>query len=314
MSGRNFTIRRDVPSSLYPGEQFVRRSLIFAGFLALAGCGSERHGGNRTTADINAAAEAAQGDIDTYAANTLQSPTPVASPAAAHVQAVVASPVPVADGDAATDPDGASGTVAVVRHYHALIAAKDFGRAWRLWDDDGRSSGMTERRFADSFARYARYRAEVGTPGPVEVGAGQRYVEVPVRVTGTLTGRGGPFALAGPFTLHRVADIDGATPVQRQWRISKSALRPQRGDGADAAADATAKVYRCAGETRVTVRIDDAEDTATVRSGGQAVAVLEGQRPASGIWYKGGDYELRGEGNTADYTAPGRSPVPCSAE
>lgn len=300
---------------MYVGEQVVQRGLIFAGFLALAGCGSERQAGNGTIADINAAAEAAQGDIDTYAANTLQSPTPVASPAAPVATRVqpVASPALVAEEDTATDPGSASGAVAAVRHYHALIAAKDFGPAWHLWDDDGRASGMTERQFAGSFARFARYRAEVGAPGPVDAGAGQRYVEVPVRVTGTLTGRGDPFVLAGPFTLHRVADIDGATPDQRQWRISKSGLRPQRADRPDTA-DGMTKVYRCAGETRVTVRIDDTEDTATVRRGGQAVAVLAGQRPASGIWYKGGDYELRGEGGTADYTAPGRSPVPCSTD
>lgn len=40
--------------------------------LALWGCGSEQRIENGPTADINAAAEAAQGDIDTYAADTLE--------------------------------------------------------------------------------------------------------------------------------------------------------------------------------------------------------------------------------------------------
>ena len=54
--------------------------------------------------------------------------------------------------------------------YFALIAAGNYGQAWALWDDDGRASGMTRRQFADSFAKYAEYHAEVGAPGRVDAG------------------------------------------------------------------------------------------------------------------------------------------------
>lgn len=46
----------------------------------LAGCSSEQRGAESGAANINAAAVAAQGDIDTYAASTLQSAEPVATP------------------------------------------------------------------------------------------------------------------------------------------------------------------------------------------------------------------------------------------
>lgn len=285
----------------------MRVSIIPAAMVLLAGCSVERQSNSVTEADINAAAADAQGDIDTYAANTLQPavpqpPTPAATPSQT---AVAATPVA---------PDSAQDAADVVQTYYALLEAKNYGRAWRLWEDGGRASGLTAAQFADSFAKYDDYNAEVGAPGRVDAGAGQRYVEVPVRVSGRLADGGAPFNMAGSLTLHRTADIDGATPEQRSWRIKDSSIRP-RPDTDTAAVPATAEaVYRCAGKTRVSVRFDNDADTATVRRDGHDLAVLDGQRPASGIWYKGGGYELRGKGRDADYTAPGRPSVACTVD
>lgn len=293
----------------------VRCSVGIAGLLLLTGCGAEQRAGNVAAMDINAAAEAAKGDIDTYAADALQPAVPaVPTVSQSPTTKLAAVPTPAAEEEATPETDDASDAVAVARSYNALIAAKRYGQAWRLWDDDGRASGMTEREFAASFARYARYRAETGAPGPVEAGAGQRFVEIPVRVIGTLADRSRPFALEGSLTLHRVADIDGATAEQRRWRIRDSSLRPRPRDGSESRAGATIAAYRCAGETRISVRFDNDADTATIRSDGREVAVLAGQRPASGIWYKGDGYELRGKGRSVDYTAPGHAAVACSAD
>lgn len=290
----------------------MRVGLVIVTVALLTGCGSQQHATSEPGADINAAAEAAQGDIDTYAANALAPTPPVATapvrpmpiPTTATTPAMSASP-----DDTSTDGQAA---VAVVTGYYWLIAERKFDHAYQLWEDGGRASGMSQHQFADSFARYADYRAKVGGAGQVDAGAGQRYVEVPVRIAGRLADRRRPFAMAGALVLHRTADIDGATAEQRQWRIRNSSIRPRPADPTEARTRTAS--YRCAGETRISVRFDEAADTATIRRDGRDVAVLEGQRPASGIWYKGDGYELRGKDRDANYAAPGVAPIGCTAD
>jgi len=45
---------------------------------------------------------------------------------------------------------------------------------------------------------------------------------------------------------------------------------------------------------------------------GRPLATLDGQKPASGIWYKKGPYELRGKGDAATLTTPGQPPIACT--
>lgn len=241
------------------------RFLAPAVALALAACAGPPSG-NATQADVNAAAAEAQGDIDTYAANTLADRPPVANvPAPAPLKSSP-TPAPVETSAEAT------AAVDVARTYFALLEARNYGRAYRLWEDDGAATGMSARQFADSFKKFASYRAEVGAPGAIEAGAGQRYTAVPVRVTGLLADGGRPFALAGALTLHRTV-VDGATAEQQAWRIRDSSLRPRpelaaRGDAAPA---------ECGGRTRVSERTD-------------------GERGDSRVWTRGDDRDLAGEG------------------
>lgn len=165
--------------------------MIFGGFL-LAGCSVEERADSGSTADINAAAQAAQGDIDTYAANSLD-----------------AAPV---------------GPEAVTRR--------------------------------------------------------------------------APVALAS-----RIAPADSAAPGNDS--------APEIAASGEALAVAA---YRCPGDLLVSVRFDEAAGTATIRADGRDLAALADQSPASGMWYKGDGYELRGSGRTAAYTAPGSEPVACSTE
>ena len=126
----------------------------------------------------------------------------------------------------AVDPDSAEAAVAVVRRYHALIAAHQYQKAWALWGHEGTDSGMTVEAFAASFDKYTEYFAEVGTAGRIDAGMMQRWVTVPVKVTGTLKS-GGAFAFDGPFILHRIAmDDPEVTVKQREWRIRQSGLKP----------------------------------------------------------------------------------------
>lgn len=116
-------------------------------------------------------------------------------------------------------PDSAQGAANVVQTYYALIEAGRYAQAWALWSDGGEASGGDAKAFAARFAPYSEYHANIGAPGDIEAGAGQRYVTVPVQVYGRIKATGKPFYQLGEVTLHRTGDIDGATAEQRSWRI-----------------------------------------------------------------------------------------------
>jgi len=120
-------------------------------------------------------------------------------------------------------PDSAQGAADVVQRYYALIEAGRYGEAYRLREPGGPSAAE----FAGSFARYAEYHAQIGAPGRVDAGAGQRYVTVPVQTYGR-DKNGQAFHQSGTITLHRAGDIDGATPEQKSWRIRSIDLTPAR--------------------------------------------------------------------------------------
>lgn len=189
--------------------------------LTLVACSPRQHGND---VDIGNAARAAQISSDSYAGDERGSSPAIVKPLAT----VAPPPAPSPDATAQTpDPStGAQGAASVVKSYFALIEQKQYSRARQLWDREGGASGMTPAAFAASFAKYAEFHAEVGAPGRVDSGAGQRYVTVPVEVSGVLA-TGKPFVMKGPLTLHRAGDIDGATQEQREWRITESALKPR---------------------------------------------------------------------------------------
>jgi hypothetical protein len=169
---------------------------------------------------------------DEGAANAVQAtpaPTPEPTPAppdniAANAAEPAAPGTPGGLADDATPPDeaafaatSAQGAADVVQHYFALIEEGAYARAWRLWEEGGRP-GKTVQDFAAGFARYAEYHAEVGAPGEIDAGAGQRYVTVPIQTYGRVKD-GTPFRAAARVTLHRVGEIDGATAEQKRWHI-----------------------------------------------------------------------------------------------
>jgi len=192
----------------------VRTTIVFGLFLVLCGCGGPPAGDNLAAVDINAAADAAQGSIDTYAANALETVRPMPR-----------RPSPLAVEPVAVVPSDANRAIDVVRAYFAAIAAGRYRDAWAAWEGGGAASGLSAEAFSAGFAHYASYRATLGPPGQVDAGAGQRFVTVPMTVAGTRDD-GTPFALAGTVTLHRTADIDGATDLQKSWHLQQVDLRP----------------------------------------------------------------------------------------
>lgn len=135
-------------------------------------------------------------------------------PRSAPAENVVAVPVP--------DARSPGAAVAVLREYFRLMGERKFLEAHKLWSGDELSDGA----FAERFSRFHTYRGQNGDPGRVEGAAGSLYIEIPVTITGTLTG-GDDFRQTGSFTLRRVNDVPGATPEQLQWRIYKTDLRPR---------------------------------------------------------------------------------------
>ena len=120
----------------------------------------------------------------------------------------------------------AQGAANVVQTYYALLREGDYGKARALWSGGGEASGMSATAFADSFAKYAQYNAEVGAPGEIEGAAGSLYVEVPVVIYGRMKS-GEEVHMKGPVTLRRVNDVPGSTAEQRRWHISASGVRPR---------------------------------------------------------------------------------------
>ena len=113
----------------------------------------------------------------------------------------------------------------VVQTYFALIEARKFADAWKLWSDEGRSSGMDSRSFVEAFGKYRDYHAEIGTPGELNGAAGSIYVEVPIHAYGRRS-NGAPFRERGKVALRRVNEVPGSTSEQRQWHIESVTIGP----------------------------------------------------------------------------------------
>lgn len=100
---------------------------------------------------------------------------------------------------------------ATVRAYLTTLRTHSAARDTTLWE---RSTGSDDgfRTFRDTaIAAFA-----VGAPGRIEGAAGSRYVELPLTVD--LATTTSPVQLRGRATLRRTV-VDGATALQRQWRI-----------------------------------------------------------------------------------------------
>ncbi|TGX52583.1 hypothetical protein E5A73_13070 [Sphingomonas gei] len=280
--------------------------------LALAACSSQPSENVVTAAD----------DFDPPAAEATPAPAPKAIASA--TPAPLNPPAPGEPGgldddrtpvsEAPFTEDSAQGAANVVQTYYALLGEAKYGQAYRLWEPG--AAGMDARAFAASFARYSEYHANVGAPGRIDAGAGQRYVTVPVQVYGRLKEGARPFNLRVSLTLHRTGDVDGATAEQRRWRIHSPDIKPRPGEATPSAQPtehnrSTAR-YRCMDGSRLVAAFEPDGDRVTVSRGGKALATLRGERAASDTRYTAKGYELRGKGDAMTFTAPGLPPIACT--
>ncbi|MBN8814017.1 MAG: hypothetical protein J0J06_01060 [Sphingomonas sp.] len=173
-------------------------------------------------ADIHAAADEAQDDIDNYAAADAAierlNPAAPGQPGGLADDKTPISETPLT-------PESPQGAAKVVQTYYALIGEGKYAEAWKLWGNGGQASGQSVDAFAASFAKYTEYRANVGAPGREDAGAGQRYVTVPVQPYARLKDGKAAYWI-GSVVLHRTGDIDGATAEDQAWRIKSIDLKP----------------------------------------------------------------------------------------
>ncbi|UZK65606.1 MliC family protein [Sphingomonas sp. M1-B02] len=282
--------------------------LCFPLVLVLAGCNAGPADDAIQTGNL---AETAGGSTPLPAAGPTGEPEPYTPPALGEPGGLPDDRTPISE--APFTEDSAQGAANIVQTYYALIAEGKYAQAFRLWEPG--AAGMTASAFAESFDRYSDYRANIGAPGRIEAGAGQRFVIVPVQVYGRLKEGARPFNMLGSLTLHRV-EVDGATPDRRRWRIRSSAIKPTPGVAAPAPQPtennrSTAR-YRCIDGSRLVANFDPDNDRVTVARGGKVLATLRGERSVSGSRYNANGFELRAKGNDMTFTAPGEPPIACA--
>lgn len=122
---------------------------------------------------------------------------------------------------AANEP-GPDAAVQVIRDYYAAINLRNYTGAYTLWRGQGQASGVSAERFSQDFANTSGVSVEIGQPSPIDAGAGQRHIEVPVSLVVRNTD-GSEQRFRGQYVLQRTV-IDGANDDQRAWRITSAQL------------------------------------------------------------------------------------------
>jgi hypothetical protein len=221
--------------------QRTARIACLAFAFALAACGGDKPAAEARTQDASLPApDAGRGAVTGMPGapgpGVIGAPPPAAPMTIADANATDAALPPVAQGIAVGEQNPSApapaGNVAepgpddaaqLLRDYYAAIDARDYGRAWRLWAEDGAASRQSLRQFADGFADTRGVSVELGAPGEEDAGAGQRYIEVPATVT-AIHADGSRHRYTGSYVLHRTV-VDGASAAERAWRIQRADLR-----------------------------------------------------------------------------------------
>ena len=177
----------------------------------------------------NAANESAGNDVVTVTQN-VRSPDNMSAIGGADVDAVPPAnaadtmlmnaqiPKPVA-GDQGPVPGREARET--VQRYYAFISAGQYEQAQKLWEDGGKASGRTPQQFAQQFEKYSSYQADIGEPQNTGTDSGDRTIEVPVTLHGTLRGGASAFRTKATLVLHRAADGEGAGKDRTGWHIAR---------------------------------------------------------------------------------------------
>ena len=204
--------------------RLIRRPLFAAAIAAaalsivLTGCSS----GDAPTATSTPTSEATVATATPFPAGTgapSETGTATATATGTPTTTAGASETPT-PGEGYTEPT-AEDAVTVLDQYFTAIGTGDYKTAYALWRNEGEASGQTYEEFAAGFDKTASISWDIGEPGRIDAGAGQRYIEIPVTITARTTD-GGTQHFEGSYVLHHTANIPGATSEQLQWRIDSA--------------------------------------------------------------------------------------------
>lgn len=143
------------------------------------------------------------------------SPTaPIATPATAGPERTA-----LAEPKLKIDPKGPDGAGQVVQRYASLIEQGKMAEAQTAWGKGIEQGVLAPARLAALHGVHF----EVGKPYDQEGAAGSIFIMVPLTLTAT-DKAGKPVRYAGPITLRRVNDVDGASAAQLRWHMVQGAL------------------------------------------------------------------------------------------
>lgn len=114
----------------------------------------------------------------------------------------------------------------VIEDYYAAVNRGAYDKAYRLWAANGQASGKSLRDFSNGYSDTSSVSVSFGEPGPVDAGAGQRHIVVPVRIIARQRDQSTK-EYSGTYTLARTV-VDGASAAQRSWHISAANIDTAR--------------------------------------------------------------------------------------
>ena len=177
------------------------RIIFLSALLAVGGCHQYSPVAERAT-PVNAAVA------------TGSSTAPIAAPPTAAPERT-----PLAEPKLKIDPKSPDGAGQVVQRYASLIEAGKIAEAQAAWGKGIEQGVLAPVRLAALHGVHF----EVGKPYDQEGAAGSSYIMVPLTLTAT-DRAGKPVRYAGPITLRRVNDVDGASAAQLRWHMVQGAL------------------------------------------------------------------------------------------
>ena len=177
------------------------RIIFLSALLAVGGCHQYSPVAERAT-PVNAAVA------------TGSSTAPIAN--AAHASS---RPTPLEEPKGTINPKSAEGAGQVVQRYASLIEEGKIAEAQAAWGKGIEQGVLAPARLAALHGIHF----EVGKPYDQEGAAGSSYIMVPLTLTAT-DRAGKPVRYAGPITLRRVNDVDGASAAQLRWHMVQGEL------------------------------------------------------------------------------------------
>ncbi|MDH7972287.1 hypothetical protein QH494_08840 [Sphingomonas sp. AR_OL41] len=140
-------------------------------------------------------------------------------PATKNETVPAASSLSTAPSPARTTSADALAAKRTAEQYFALIGAKKYAEARKIWDHDGADSGGDAAALAASYAVFATYLPTVGDPTEIKTVGSEQYVAVAVKVKVKEKRSGRTYEREGPVLMRRQMSSNGNVATAGPWHI-----------------------------------------------------------------------------------------------